>query len=143
MIHNTSAGLRRQEGDEEAAFLVPLSSWSIYRLECMKTGRSYIGATEHLSDRLAAHYNGPPKGLLKDMDPWRGKKIELKTRKDWFTDQVRVHIEATGMWSLRYASQQEGRYIAMYPNNYNIIKSGPPNRCRQGYAIMASSRKRK
>ena len=134
--------LRRKESDQEAGPL-GLSMWHIYRLECIKSGRSYVGASEHIEERLKTHYGKPPKGLLEDMVAWQGNSVEKRTRKEWFCSQVRVHIEATGMWSKIEASHQEGAYIALHPRAYNVIKSGAPGKCRQGYAIMASRRKSK
>ena len=57
--------------------------------------------------------------------------------------QVKVHVEATGMWSSRKASYEEAHYIAKHPGGYNVIKKGAPGKCRQGYAIMATKRRYK
>ena len=132
------AVLRGQEGGQEEAHL---SLYTIYRLECSSTGRSYVGASEHIEDRLARHYGHPPPALLRDLTPY--EKGKGRSRKQWFLDQVKVHIEATGMWTSREASRQEKHFIQLHPTGYNIIKSGAPGKCKQGYAIMASIRRRK
>ena len=99
-----------------------------------------MGASEDVDKRLQQHYSGPPERLRRDMVKWKGKLAEGRTRKEWFLSQVKVHLESTGMWTSWEASRQEGRFIARHPNNYNIIKSGTPAKCRQGFAIMASRR---
>ena len=114
---------------------------TIYGIVCIASGRSYVGQAKNLGDRIKGHAAKPPMGMLPDLQPY--VKGGGQTREQWFRSQVEIRVLASGAWSKMAASREEARFIAMQPTGYNKVKLGSPGKCRQGFAIMASIRKRK
>lgn len=85
-----------------------MDSVTVYGLECKATGGFYVGQAEDMKKRLQGHASKPPTMLAKDLVPF-DKRVG-KTRLQWLTDQVVVHV--LGMAEKgRKAHAMEKKYI--------------------------------
>jgi len=99
---------------------------TIYRIYNDVNGRSYIGQTEHLSERLSAHFSGLESGVCQNrpyLDDYRqyGRKA--------------FHVEILE-WSIasKYADKRETHWIKVfnsYHDGYNRTEGGSNTQLRK------------